>query len=406
MAKIIIYLYLFLVMLPLNAMERDGIFRFSSHRQSEKIAVRIAHNLVIVPLQINDSPPMNFILDTGVRTSLITEPALAYMLDLDIHEMVFIMGLGHEGVVEAFRSKYNTIRLGSIKGEDMDLIVLPDGVISFMEVFGFPVYGIIGYDFLKTFPVYVNYIQEYIRVYREPTYPIRRNSIIIPFELIEGKPYTKASITGKDQEIIHARLLIDLGASQALYLNKDYKYMSNHTIPSFLGKGISGNLMGDKGRVQSLELGEQVYLHEPIVSYPDQDFHTVLRDEVLWTGIIGGGVLRRFHVTIDYRNERMVLSKNMHYGERFNSNLSGLEVNVSGKALNEFEIHYVRPNSIAYEKGIQAGDVIQSVDGRRSGFDLMGLEEALSGKPGQLIHLTVLRNGNTIRTRFRLREDL
>lgn len=406
MYRIIVFICLFLLALPLRASEDTGDFRFTSHHKSLKIPVRIAHNLVIVPLYINDSPPLAFILDTGVRTSLITEPALAYMLDLEIHELVLIMGLGQEGVVEALRSKHNTISLGSIRGDDMDLIVLPEGVISFTEVFGFPVYGIIGYDFFKKFPVHVDYINEYIRVYREPSYPVRRNSITIPFELIEGKPYTDAEITGQNKDNLQAKLLLDLGASQTLYLNKDYKYLSDHTVTSFLGKGISGNLMGEKGRLENLQIGEQVNLHQPIVSYPDQDFYTVRRDEALWTGIIGGGVFRRFHVTIDYLNERMILSKNMHFNEPFNSNLSGLEVNASGETLNSFEIHYVRPNSIAYEKGLQAGDIILSVNGRRSDFDLIGLEEELSGKPGRLIHLTVLRADKVIRTRFRLREDL
>lgn len=388
------------------AMAEQSGFRFTENKRSHRVQIQVIHNLVIVPVQINDSPPLYFILDSGVRTTLITEPLMAAALGLEADEAVFVMGLGSDGLVQALRSDQNTLSIGPVKGENMSLLVLPENILSFSEMFGFPVYGIIGYDFLKEFPIYINYAYEYMRIFREPTYRIGRRSHVIPFDLIHQKPYAEVRIEGQNGETLHTRLLIDLGASRPLFLNRGYKRLSNNTMPSFLGRGISGNLDGYKGRLNSLVIGD-IELENLVASYPNQDFLVGANETTPWEGILGGGILKRFHVIIDYPSRQMVLRKNHRFPRSFHTNLSGMEVIALGHQYNEFLVQYVRPGSAAYESGMRAGDRILSINMKTGALrELKDIEDELSGEVGQYIHLTLERDGKVIRKRFRLREDL
>ncbi len=401
-----IILWMLAILLSHHAMAEESGFRFTENKRSHRVQIQVIHNLVIVPLQINDSPPLHFILDSGVRTTLITEPLMAAALGLEADETVFVMGLGSDGLVQALRSDQNTLSIGPVKGKNMSLLILPEDILSFSEMFGFPVYGIIGYDFLKEFPIYINYAHEYMRIFREPTYRIGKRGHVIPFELIHQKPYVQVCIQGQNGETLHTRLLIDLGASRPLFLNRDYKRLSNHTLPSFLGRGISGNLDGYKGRLSSLVMGD-IELKDLVAGYPHQDFLMGASEATLWEGILGGGVLKRFHVIMDYPSRQMVLRKNHRFPRHFHTNLSGMEVIAIGHQFNEFLVQYVRPGSAAYESGMMAGDRILSINMKTGALrELKEIEEELSGDVGQYIHLTLEREGKVLRKRFRLREDL
>jgi hypothetical protein len=401
-----IFIAISFISLLLTARERNGGFRFTNHRKSVHIQAKVSNNLVVIPMRINDSPPLYFILDTGVNTTLITEPLLAYMLDLQMDELVYVFGLGGEGVIEAARSTGNQIRIGSIQGEDMDLIVLPEGVLSFSELFGFPVYGIIGYDLFRAFPIEINYISSQVRIFRKPGYRIPRRATVVPFELIGTKPYVKTSISGPDGEIVTARLMVDLGASHPIYLNEEFSPYAPSTIPSFLGTGISGNLMGNLGRVREVEVGN-LLLEKPLVAFPEQEFLTFYGETIGWNGLIGGGVLSRYRVTFDYPSGHIVFRENYHARDPFSSNLSGMEVLASGRGFNEYIVKYVRPGSVAYEAGIMAGDQIISVNNKsHHSIRFYELNEEISGEEGRQIALTIDRNGKTLRKTFTLREDI
>lgn len=403
---LIILIAVAVIPLSLPAREKNGGFRFTNNRQSVTIPARVSNNLVVVPLRINNSPPLYFVLDTGVNTTLITEPILAYMLDLNMDELVYIFGLGGEGILEAGRSTGNQIRIGSVRGDDMDLVILPEGVLSFSELFGFPVYGIIGYDLFRSFPIGIDYVRSQVSIFRNPNYRIPRRAEVVPFELIGTKPYVEARIKGADGESVYARLMVDLGASHPVYLNEEFTPYSPSVTPSFLGMGISGSLLGNLGRVKEIGIGD-LRLDKPLVAYPDQEFLTFFGEAIGWNGLIGGGVLSRYRVIFDYVSGHIVFRENYHARDSFDSNLSGMEVLASGQGFNEYVVKYVRPGSASYEAGILAGDQILSVNGKsHHSLRFYELNEELSGEEGRQIALTIDRDGKTLRKTIKLREDI
>ncbi len=384
-----------------------GGFEFNTSRRSINIPARISNNLVVIPIRINDSPPLNFILDTGVNTTILIEPMIAQVFEFPIEEVVYILGLGNEGIIEAGMAKGLTFTMRGITGENMNLIVIPDGILSFSEFFGFPVHGIIGNDLFKQFPVRINYRTNTVRVYRKPTYPVRRRSQIIPLEIENNKPYVWVKIEGDEEgKTDSLRLLVDMGATNPVFLNHSFKYLTETRIPSFLGKGISGELEGEMGRLRKLEIGE-FRIEEPLAAYPQDDFLSAASFNIQWEGILGAGILSRFHVILDYQSQKLILRKNRNFGREFHSNLSGMDIIAEGLRFNEYKVNHVRENSVAFEAGILPGDRIISIN--RSEVTRMNIDEIVgifNQSPGTLLQIQIIRDEMILQKNIRLREDI
>ncbi len=406
MRNLLIILFCFLYSSVLLGEDGNSGFRFERDRRSVIIPIEVRNNLAVVPLTINERGPFYFILDTGVRTTILTEPMIAQLLDLEANEHIYVYGLGGEGIVQAILSTNVDIRLPGIHGKNMNMIIIPEDLLRFSEVFGFPVYGILGYDFFKEFPVEINYANERMRVHRESDYRIRRRSHVIPLKLENGKPYVEVSLIGNNGDTLNTNLLLDLGASHPIYLNRNHMSMSDKTISSFLGKGIGGNLMGEVGRIDEFIIGD-INIDEPLVFYPDSEFLVFYDQEIDWEGLIGGAIINRFNIIIDYQSEQLVLQRGRNFSKPFNSGFSGMEVLARGDQLDQFIIHYVRPGSVSYEAGILSGDqIIQLNHMRRHELNMEDILDIISIREGFPISMIIKRNGHFLRKHFRLREDL
>ncbi len=392
-------------MVSLSAREPSE-FEFERDRRSVIVPIEVRNNLAVVPVSINERGPFYFILDTGVRTTILTEPMLAHLLDLEFDEFVYIYGLGGEGIVQAALSTDVDLRLPGIRGKNMNMLIIPEDLLKFSEVFGFPVYGILGYDFFKNFPVEINYANSRMRVHRDPDYRIRRRSHVIPMQLVNGKPYVEVSLVGHNGDTLTTNLLLDLGASHPVYLNRNYISMSEKTISSFLGKGISGNLMGEVGRINQFIIGD-VKIDDPLVFYPDTEFLVFYDQEINWEGLIGGAIINRFNIIIDYPSEQIVLQPSRNFSKPFSSGLSGIEIVARGDYLDQFIIHYVRPGSVSYEAGILPGDQIVQINHlRHYELNMEDILDIITIRERYPISMIIKRGDTYHRKEFRLREDL
>ena len=404
------YLLIFLIIIvssfSLAASDGKSGFQFERERRSVIIPIEVRNNLAVVPVFINDHGPFYFILDTGVRTSILTEPALAHMLGLDFDDYIYIYGLGGEGIVQAVLSTGVDISLPGIRGSNMNMIIIPEDLLKFSEVFGFPVYGILGYDFFREFPVEISYANQRMRVFRNPDYRIGRRSQVVPMQIVGGKPYIQVSLVGKNNDTLTTNLLLDLGASHPIYLNRNYIHMSDKTISSFLGKGVSGNLMGEIGRIKRFIIGD-IEIDKPLVFYPDAEFLVFNEQEIHWEGLIGGAIINRFNIIIDYRSEHIVLRPGRHFSRPFRSGLSGIEIVARGDFLDQFIVHYVRPGSASYEAGILSGDQIIRLNHMRTHeLNMEEILDEITSREGYSILMDIKRNDEILRKHFRLREDL
>jgi predicted aspartyl protease len=220
---------------------------------------------------------------------------------------------------------------------------------------GIPVHGLIGFNLFKDYVVKIDYTDHKITLTKPEfyTYRPRERDIILPLSFEQNKPFVKTSIVTDKNQDVPVKLLVDTGASDALWLstNSDSRIgLPENHIETFLGRGLSGDLFGKKGRIGAIWVGPLV-LYEPIVAFPDNDLVDQLIGKNDRNGTLGAEILRRFYVTMDYPNKQLILRPNGYFKDEFNYNMSGLEVTNPMPGVPIFVINNIRKNSPAFRPG-------------------------------------------------------
>jgi C-terminal processing protease CtpA/Prc len=123
-------------------------------------------------------------------------------------------------------------------------------------------------------------------------------------------------------------------------------------------------------------------------------------------GEIGGGMLRRFIVVLDYTHRQMILDPGSKYPDDDSADMSGISMVAKGPGLKTFEVIAVAPGTPAADAKIQKGDVIAGID-TDPAADLTLLEvRNLFQQVGHSYKLLLERNGQEIPVTIQMRRLL
>ena len=322
---------------------------------------------------------------------------------------VQIKGLGDGNDLTAYRSGNNTMNIEGLTARNQEVQMIIDENFQISHMLGIPVHGLIGFNLFKDYVVEIDYLNEKLTIFKPEYYKYRdrKKDIILPLHFDGNKPFVRTSIVTDELIDVPVKLLIDTGASDALWLSEKsderIKLPQNH-IETFLGRGLSGDLFGMKGRIDGIWVGPLV-LPKPIVAFPN----SILIDQLLSSndrnGTIGAEILRRFHVTIDYRNSRLTLRPTHKIKEKFNYNMSGMEVTNPMPGLPIFTIANIRDNSPAFFAGLQENDQVLSINSsNHRSLELNDINLLLQSKENRKIKIKVLRDGEEFKTSFELKK--
>jgi hypothetical protein len=416
-------------------------FSIDKDRKNTRIKFELVNNLIIVPVELNGLN-LTFLVDTGVKTTLLLNLNEKDTLDFNWAEKLHLRGLGGEELIEAYSSPDNELRIGKVSHSALTVFIVYDEKINFSPRLGVPVHGIIGYDMFKDFVVEINYSRKFIRLHDPSRF--RKNLKrydTVPLQFFQGKPYVNTVIDIEDKEI-PATLLLDNGLSDALWLfpdNVDVR-VPKRSFEDFLGLGLLGDVYGQRGKIQELKIGNTT-MSGVTASFPDSLSVEGLQTYELRKGSIGGEIMRRFHVIFDYKNQELHLRRNKWFLDPYHYDMSGIVLEHSGFVMVEtyekimdpvipgsaednllimepafykkfqlkpaFRIARLREDSPAVQAGLQEGDEVVKVNGRKS--YKMGLDDftrLFSSEEGKLIKMEVERAGRIIKVSFRLKSPL
>ncbi len=389
-------------------------YHFMSKKQKvAHIPFEIHSNLLVIKVTIDQSDTLRFILDTGVSSTIITDPEVAQKIGYKYVRTVSITGAGEGEPLMAQVSIGHTLRLGDVQAFQQNLVVLNEDILHLSDFMGIPIHGIFGYDLFNTFVVTIDYENKelFLRSNESFSPRPRRYGTSYPMTVTQSKPYIESmSISVGDSALLPVRLVIDTGAGHALLLNQESESgklpLPSKVIRANLGRGLNGNISGHVGRVQTVEIGS-LKLHNVLASFPDEaSFGTkFLAQEQSRQGSVGGEFLRRFRVTFDYRGGRLFLKPNkQRVREPFEHDMSGLEIRGKNKDLSQVYIQKVVESSPAEEAGLQPGDELVFINNQRvTDLTLSEIYKLLSSKEGREIELFIRRNEEVIFTYFRLK---
>lgn len=438
------FIYLVVFIFSQFAISQQG-FQLDADKKKVIIPFKLINNLIFIPININGID-LNFLLDTGVEETILLSLEDKNELNLNNVEKVYLKGLGKEESIEGLKSKNNNLSVNGYSDTSHSLYIVLDQSFNFSTHIGIPVNGIIGYSFFKNNLVKLDYDKRKITIYRDSKTirkKIDKRFTSIPISIERSKPYVQAHVT-MDEEEIPAKLLLDIGNSDAVWIFQDIN--KSFQVPvinfeDFLGKGFSGDVLGKRTRITKFRL-DKFEFSNPIIAMPDSSSIknvTMVEDRV---GSIGGDIFKRFTVVFDYKNYKMYLSKSSHFEAPFQYNMSGVEiqnegmqwvqekiqlqtVNINavefdknGERVNSnfkykfslkpiYSIATIRKNSPAELCGLKMGDIIISINSVLGyKYSLQEINEILKSEEGKWINFEIERESKILKFKFQLKSIL
>lgn len=372
-----------------------------SYTQSQ-IPFDFIQNLVIIQMSVDDSGPLNFILDSGVGPLIITDSAIVDSLQTDDVFMYRIRGRGIGPEIEAYLIHDIKVSIGRHASGHLSAVLLKNEPFRLSFFLGIPIHGIIGSDFFNSFKVHLSYTKKKISFYRFDT-PMKMRGNRLPIQIIGGKPYANFEILKEDGEVDTLLLLIDTGAGHAVSLDLTEDQMDlkpKATIPANLGIGLSGPIDGYIGRLRRIDF-YGFSMNGVIAAFPQYEDLELRNLMTIQKGSIGGELLKRFNILFDYSKKELYFKKNRFYKAPFEYDMAGIEIYaVKDKNRNRFFVNRVEKNSPAELQGFAVDDELLFINfkdvNQYSLNELYGLFKKES-KNGLIIQL---RRGNEVIFKF------
>lgn len=358
---------------------------------------------IIIPIRINQSTELNFIFDTGVKHTIITELHSEDSLGLNFTTEMTIRGLGGGDPIQTLLSRQNEIEIEDFKIDSVSLFVMKENIFQLSRHLGYNVNGIIGYELIKNHVVRIDYSTKKLKFYTPGDIKIPRNFRKIPMHLIDSKPYINGEfiLHGEKRNV---NLLFDTGAELSLWLvnfgERGFN-IPDKSIRTYIGQGLNGEIFGKVGRIEQFNIGGY-YIKNPVTAFPDSIAIAQIVKNEKRDGTLGSEIIRRFNVILSYPDTFMYIRKNSYFNASFSFNTTGIEITQPIPGLRFYEVAELWEGSPAALAGLRKGDYIVNVNYvNTAGLSLIELKELLRSNSG-FVRMTINRNGVQMRLRFRV----
>lgn len=412
-------LYLTVLIASVPALSQESLIFKDPQEISVTIPFKMSQNLIILPVRINGSAPMNFVLDSGISRTIITELTGVDTVSLQYVREITLAGLGSGEPGTAYASTGNKFTIdhpsyfsSGITGNNQDVYVLTEDHFNLSKQLGMQINGLIGAVFFTSFIVEIDYTNQLITFHNPDRFILNRKHRHykeFPLDLIGKKAFINATLLQYPDEQIDLKLLIDTGASLSLWISANSNpeiVIPDQTIPALLGQGLSGTIAGVNARVMGLEFAGHKFKNL-IISFPDSSSVIGMMKEYERNGSIGNDILRRFNIIFDYPHNRIFLKPNKSINDAFSYNRSGMEIEKPFFMVPVYTVFNVIPDSPADLAGIKMGDQLEMINYLLvKNLQMDEINSMLHGHNGRSIRIRIKRNGESLKFRFRLHGEI
>jgi len=400
-------LFIAILWIPISGISQQQIgFVFQNPRARRvEIPFERYNNLVVLPVQLNNTITLNFILDSGVQNAILTEKVYGDILGLNYDRNVTIRGPGENDSIRVFVVDNVDLSLPGIPGKNLPLLVLDQDFMKLSNNLGHDVHGIIGYDLFKQFVVEIDFDERKAIFHDKKRFHARRYYDKIPISVEGTKPYADVQITQANGQKIDVKLLVDTGASHAILINPatdaDLE-IPEKNITAVLGTGLGGEIAGLVGRLNNMKIGRFTF-YDLISVYPNEDDYGYGLRSGDRNGTLGGELLSHFNYILNYDEAYLYLRRSQEYRKKSEFDLCGLDLLGKGIKYATIVVNRVRENSPAARAGVKKGDIILSINGMTSTrADLNDINGIIRSRHGRTIILKIKRNEEELKVKFKL----
>jgi predicted aspartyl protease len=351
----------------------------------------------LLKVRVNNSPELNFTVDTGSDVFAILSSAQANNLGLTPRDKYKVGIAANVGEIEAATIPSANLTMPGIEAlnQRIEVIMSDDATANESKID-----GVLGLEFLKKFIVEIDYEAQTLSLFAPEKYRYSGTGEVIPIKMKDGAPMVRLKMMTMGGKSIEDYFEVDNGMGATLAFRtpavRRYGLLAEmQTIQAPIDIEAGGEYKRRLGRLKSLQLGHFI-IENPTVSLSEN-----VEGE---GGIIGEEILRRFKVIFDFSHNRMILAPNSHFKEPYDEDMSGISVTpeeYSGAKV--FRIRQVVANTPGSEAGLQADDLITAVDGQPAASLTEDHLEHLFMQEGREVALTIRRSEKQIQVRLKLR---
>ncbi len=300
-ASALVLAALTLVCVPLACGSRPAASRDRAATRETPFEMR--GGTVMVPVQVGQSRILRLVLDTGMFDGvLLYEPVPDSTFPGPIYE-VRIPGAGDGEPARGRMSDSGAFRAGPVEFRNQRVVWLVDSLMH-----GFGGDGVIGNSLFGPWVVELDYDRKVMKLH-EPGFRPDQTWTVLPMVVHKANtPWVKARVSVSGEEPVEMDSYIDLAdnAEFILLVSDSAKFkVPEDAEPVYLGRGLSGDVYGSKGRAALVQL-DTYRLKDLAVGFaPDR----VRSKQPGADAVIGGSLLARFNTIYDYAGGRLYIKR-------------------------------------------------------------------------------------------------
>lgn len=275
--------------------------KFPPDAEYVRVPFEYRNGHIWVTAVVNGKLTAQFLLDSGASATMMDSAATE---SLSLKRVGSLPARGAAGFHKVALVKTQTLQIGDVglpgqvagRTDLSGLVTVPEG-----ETFG----GILGYDFLSRFPLYVDFDHNELRIYNPASFTPPDSGHEIPFTLTMLVPTIEAELQG-----VPGQFVVDLGNAIGLIVHP--RFVEEHGLDSAFTNiedlrtvmgGVGGGVSGRAAEINSLQIGD-IHIDKLRIVLPDAN--TGLSGSREIAGNIGTPVLRAFNLLFDYENNRII----------------------------------------------------------------------------------------------------
>lgn len=372
----------------------------TEEKMGEAIVFDNSNNLVCVKANLGGKEDALLILDTGASYTVI---------DSSFADRAGVKRV--KKISETTKKEYDgfdglEISFGDTKVKNQEGRIADLRQLSMIS--GQRIDGILGYDFIKSAVLEINYGKNYIKLHSPENFSYSGSGEKMKLEIRKKWPVGKFTLVQDGMDPYDTMLIFDSGSMFSFSLN--FCSLSGNSLQSSSTVGVGG--IGGGGRVGRLK--EFVLAgfrsSNPLAAFPADDSAPLdpLNAAIAQVsgGIIGGQLMRKFNFVFDYSRGEVYIEKNSNFDEPSEYDMSGMFIVCSGGSLDSFVVMSVSDGSPADSAGIMAGDRILSVGEKdAAGMTLWELKKILM-IPDRSVEIKIERENDVRRAALKTRRLL
>jgi hypothetical protein len=380
-----------------------AVVRLPGGKSSLQFPFELLANGIYFPVTVNGKGPYLFGMDTGSSNSVIAAEA-AQELGIKTEGAMQGMGQGSSSYEMGMISNLDFALPGGLKMSTQSGAAI--GMSGLWPLLARRFYGLIGYDVLGNFVVEIDYEKRLITLHDPAQFHYTGQGVSLPFKLLGGSdPQIQGELLVAGKAPIAVPLTLDTGAggtAAATPIVNENHLLETADKSTPLPSAGAGNAESSYvlARIAGLKVGP-FQVDRPLL-FLSQDKEGSFAGKAIGVNL-GGNLLRRFTVIIDYPHRQLILEPNSHLRDPQPADASGLVLGAEGADYRTFVVRAVQPGSPASEAGIEPGDKIVGVQGVAiHKYALWQLQE-LFQRAGQAYRIEVRRGNKTLVRELKLR---